>query len=78
MNILYHNDFATHNPDCDSKVYIVKASNNIHFKYQELSIFLLERDNYEFFDLEEYTPYDVIQKYNYIKNIQLNIPVIIQ
>ena len=36
-----------------------------------------ERDNYEFFDLGEYTPCDVIQKYNYIKNLQLNVPVTI-
>jgi len=41
------------------------------------SDFLLEKDNYEFFDLEEYMPHDTIQKYNYIKNLQLNVPATI-
>jgi hypothetical protein len=77
MKILHNSDSAARNPNCDSKVYTIEASNDIHSKYQELSNFLLERDNYEFFDLEEYTPHDVIQKYNYIKDLQLNIPVTI-
>ena len=77
MNTLHNSDFAARNPSCNSKVYTIEASDNIHSKYHELSDFLLERDNYEFFDLEEYTPCDVIQKYNYIKDLQLNIPVTI-
>ena len=54
MNTLHNSDFAARNPSCNSKVYTIEASDNIHFKYHELSDFLLERDNYEFFDLKEH------------------------
>jgi len=77
MNIIHSSDVPTHNPGCDLKVYTIEASDSIHSKYQELSDFLFEKDTYEFFNLEEYTPHDVIQKYNYIKNLQLNVPVTI-
>ncbi|PKC03990.1 hypothetical protein RhiirA5_422915 [Rhizophagus irregularis] len=77
MNVLHNSEFPARNPDCDLKVYTVEASYDIHSKYQELSDFLLEKDNYKFFDLEEYTPHDTIQKYNYIKNLQLGVPVTI-
>ncbi len=77
MNIIYSSDISTRNPGCDLKVYTIEASDGIHSKYQELSDFLLEKDSYEFFDLEEYTLCDVIHKYNYIKNLQLNISVTI-
>ncbi|PKY33751.1 hypothetical protein RhiirB3_395051, partial [Rhizophagus irregularis] len=77
MNVLHNSDFSACNPGCDLKVYTIEASDNIHYKYQELSDFLFEKDNYKFFDLEEFTPHDIIQKYNYIKNLQLNVPVTI-
>jgi signal transduction histidine kinase len=77
MNVLHNSEFPARNPGCDLKVYTVEASYDIHSKYQELSDFLLEKDNYKFFDLEEYTPHDTIQKYNYIKNLQLGVPVTI-
>src|SRR5262249_37863689 len=48
MNVLHHSDFSARNPGCVSKVYTIEASDNIHSKYQELSNFLLEKDNYEF------------------------------
>src|SRR6266536_1432029 len=34
MNVLHNSDFSVRNPDCDSKVYAVEASDNIHFKIQ--------------------------------------------
>ncbi|POG72960.1 hypothetical protein GLOIN_2v1773072 [Rhizophagus irregularis DAOM 181602=DAOM 197198] len=77
MNTIHYSDVSTRNPGCDLKVYTIEVSDSIHSKYEELSNFLLEKDSYEFFDLDEYTPYDVIQKYNYIKNLPLNVPVTI-
>ncbi|RGB40612.1 hypothetical protein C1646_753192 [Rhizophagus diaphanus] len=77
MNTIHYSDISIRNPGCDLKVYTIEVSDSIHSKYEELSNFLLEKDSYEFFDLDEYTSYDVIQKYNYIKNLQLNVPVTI-
>uniref|UniRef100_U9TRZ8 Uncharacterized protein n=1 Tax=Rhizophagus irregularis (strain DAOM 181602 / DAOM 197198 / MUCL 43194) TaxID=747089 RepID=U9TRZ8_RHIID len=53
-------------------VYYVGEINN-KWIYVEEGLY----DEMKFFDLDEYTPYDVIQKYNYIKNLQLNVPVTI-
>ncbi|PKC10941.1 hypothetical protein RhiirA5_397792 [Rhizophagus irregularis] len=77
MNTIHNSNVSTHNPGCDLMVYTIEASDSIHSKYEELSDFLFEKDSYKFFDLDEYTSHNVIQKYNYIKNLQLNVPVTI-
>ncbi|CAG8760210.1 10491_t:CDS:1, partial [Rhizophagus irregularis] len=77
MNTIHNSNVSTHNPGCDLMVYTIEAFDSIHSKYEELSDFLFEKDSYEFFDLDEYTSHNVIQKYNYIKNLQLNVPVTI-
>jgi hypothetical protein len=78
INTYIHNsNILTYNPSCNLTVYIIEASDSIHFKYEKLSDFLFEKDFYKFFNLDEYMSYDIIQKYNYIKNLQLNISVTI-
>ena len=59
------------------QVYTIEGVSEINAKYQELSDYLFDKNYYEFFDLEEYIPTDPMQKYCYIKDLQLNFPVII-
>ena len=73
MNAHHKSDSARDHQDL--QVYTIEGSQEIDIKYQELSDFLFEKINYEFFDLEEYLPSDPMQKYRYIKNLQLNFPV---
>ncbi|RIA86767.1 hypothetical protein C1645_828762 [Glomus cerebriforme] len=57
--------------------YTIEGSLKIDDKYQELSDFLLDKNNYEFFNLEEYIPSNPMQKYRYIKNLQPKFPITI-
>ena len=51
----------------DLQVYTIEGSLETDDKYQELSDFLFDKNNYEFFDLdEEYVPSNPMQKYCYI------------
>ena len=59
------------------QVYTVEGSLEIDPKYQELSDFLFDKNDYEFFDLKEYIPSNSMQKYRYLKDLQLNFPVTI-
>jgi hypothetical protein len=59
------------------QVYTIEGVLEINAKYQDLSEFLFDKNNYEFFDLEEYIPSDPMQKYRYIKDLQLNFPITI-
>lgn len=76
-NVCHINNLAARNPSQDLQVYTIKGVLEINVKYQELSDFLFDKNYYEFFDLEEYVPTDLMQKYRYIKDLQLNFPVII-
>ncbi|CAI2190404.1 12398_t:CDS:1, partial [Funneliformis geosporum] len=74
MNVCHNNSLVTQDLNQDLQVYTIEGSQEINTKYQKLSDFLLEKNVYEFFDLEEYVPSDLMQKYHYIKDLQLNFP----
>ena len=59
------------------QVYTIEESQKINIKYQNLLDFLLEINDYKFFDLKEYVLSDLMQKYHYIKDLWLNFSVII-
>ncbi|CAB4399976.1 unnamed protein product [Rhizophagus irregularis] len=68
---------AVRNVSQDLQVYTVERCSEIDTKYQELSYFLFNKNNYEFFNLEEYIPSNLMQRYRYIQNLQLDFPVTI-
>jgi len=43
--------------------------------YTRLNDLLQEKEYYEFIDLEPYLPRSVVERHNFIKNIQLNISI---
>jgi len=77
INAHHVSNIPVRNLHQDLQVYTIEGSLEIDDKYQELSDFLLNKNNYEFFDLEEYIPSNPMQKYRYIKNLQLKFPIII-
>jgi len=77
MNVRHNNNLVIQDFNQDLQVYTIEGSQKINIKYQNLSDFLLEKNDYEFFDLEEHVPSDLMQKYRYIKDLRLNFPVII-
>jgi len=77
MNVHHNNNLVIQDFNQDLQVYTIEGSQNINNKYQNLSDFLLEKNDYEFFDLEEHVPSDLMQKYHYIKDLRLNFPIII-
>ena len=77
MNVCHNNNLVIQDFNQDLQVYTIEGSQKIKIKYQNLSDFLLEKNDYEFFDLEEYVPSDLMQKYRYIIDLRLNFPVII-
>ncbi len=77
MNVRHNNNLVIQDFNQDLQVYTIEGSQKINIKYQNLSDFLLEKNDYEFFDLEEHVSSNPMQKYHYIKDLRLNFPVII-
>jgi len=77
MNVRHNNNLVIQDFNQDLQVYTIEGSQKINIKYQNLSDFLLEKNDYEFVDLEEHAPSDPMQKYRYIKDLRLNFPIII-
>ncbi|RIA83659.1 hypothetical protein C1645_833474 [Glomus cerebriforme] len=77
INAYHISNILVQNLHQDLQVYTIEGSLKINNKYQELSDFLLDKNNYEFFDFEEYISSNPIQKYHYIKNLQLKFPITI-
>jgi hypothetical protein len=77
INARHVSNSSARNLSQDLQVYTIEGSLEINIKYQELLDFLLDKDNYEYFDLEEFIPSNPMQRYRYIKNLQLNFPVTI-
>jgi hypothetical protein len=77
VNVRHTSNMAAQNVSQDLQVYTVERCSEIDTKYQELSYFLSNKNNYEFFNLEEYIPSNPMQRYRYIQNLQLDFPVTI-
>ncbi|CAB4481109.1 unnamed protein product [Rhizophagus irregularis] len=77
VNVRHTSNMAVRNVSQDLQVYTVERCSEIDTKYQELSYFLSNKNNYEFFNLEEYIPSNPMQRYRYIQNLQLDFPVTI-
>ena len=78
MHEIHHSGTPARDPSVNLKVYTINVSfDNIKKVYEELSNVLRFKDEYEFMNMEHYLPKDVLKWYDYIKNLQLDIPVTI-
>ena len=50
-------------------------NNNLSENYIQLNDTLLEKQFYEYIDIQPYLPNDVMKRYRFIKNLQLIFPI---
>ena len=78
MHEIHHSGAPARDPSVNLEVYTVDvSSDNIKEVYEELSNVLSFKDEYDFINMDHYLPKDVLKRYDYIKNLQLDIPVTI-
>ncbi|GBB95192.1 hypothetical protein RclHR1_24950001 [Rhizophagus clarus] len=78
MHEIHHSGAPARDPSVNLEVYTIDASfDDIKEIYEELSSVVKSEDEYDFMDMEHYLPKDAIKQYDYIKNLQLNVPVTI-
>lgn len=73
MNILHHSDESARNPENDCIMYRIIAckDENLNDIYSQLNDVLLEKQMYEYIDIKQYLPIDIMKRYRFIKELQL-------
>jgi len=79
MHEIHYSGAPARDPSINLEVYTIDASSNNMIKevYEELANVLSSENEYDFINMEHYLPKDVLKRYDYIKNLQLDIPVTI-
>ncbi|POG77649.1 hypothetical protein GLOIN_2v1767477 [Rhizophagus irregularis DAOM 181602=DAOM 197198] len=77
MNILHHSDGSARNPENDCTMYRIIAckNENLNDIYSQLNYVLLEKQMYEYIDIKQYLPIDIMKRYQFIKELQLTFPI---
>ncbi|CAB5396160.1 unnamed protein product [Rhizophagus irregularis] len=77
MNILHHSDGSARNPENDCTMYRIIAckNENLNDIYSQLNYVLLEKQMYEYIDIKQYLPIDIMKRYRFIKELQLTFPI---
>ena len=77
MTNLHHSDESARNPENDCVMYLISACKyeNLNDIYIQLNEVLLENNFYEYIDIKQYLPTDVMKRYRFIKELQLTYPI---
>ena len=77
MNILHHSNESARNPENDCIMYQITAckDGNLNDIYSQLNYVLLEKQMYEYIDIKQYLPIDIMKRYRFIKELQLTFPI---
>ncbi|CAB5200199.1 unnamed protein product [Rhizophagus irregularis] len=77
MTNLHHSDESARNPENDCIMYQISAceDENLNENYSQLNNVLLEIHFYEYIDIKQYLPTDVMKRYRFIKELQLTFPI---
>ncbi|CAB5370419.1 unnamed protein product [Rhizophagus irregularis] len=77
MTNLHHSDESARNPENDCIMYRISAceDENLNENYSQLNNVLLEIHFYEYIDIKQYLPTDVMKRYRFIKELQLTFPI---
>ncbi|CAG8744019.1 10655_t:CDS:2, partial [Dentiscutata erythropus] len=71
MKEIYISDSPARQPANDLKVYSIEPCQKINIKYQQLQDFLSNTNDYNEINLERFLPEDAMQRYHYIKSLQI-------
>ncbi|UZO26953.1 uncharacterized protein OCT59_019163 [Rhizophagus irregularis] len=75
MKQIHLSDTPARHPANDLIVYTIDSCRKIDAQYKQLQDHLLNVDYYTEVDLESFLPKDAIQRYRYIKDLQIQFPV---
>ena len=77
MTNLHHSDESARNPENNCIMYRISAckDENLNEIYSLLNDVLLENHFYEYIDIKQYLPTDIMKRYRFIKELQLTFPI---
>ncbi|CAG8621658.1 25122_t:CDS:2 [Dentiscutata erythropus] len=77
MNELHHSNESARSPENDSTMYQVSACEPYQLKdeYSQLDDLLFEKSFYEHVDVQQYLPNDIVDRYRFMKELQLTFPI---
>src|SRR5206468_4051180 len=75
MKQIHLSDTPACQPANDLKVYTIDSCQKIYAQYQQLQDHLSNMANYTEINLDNFLPEDAMQRYRYIKDLQMQFPV---
>lgn len=72
---LHNSDESARNPENDCTMYRVDACKKLNNVYSRLNDALLEKPFYEYIDIQQYLPVDIMKRHRFIKELQLTFPI---